>query len=132
MRKVHYDQKIISDINVTPFVDVLLILLVVFMITAPIITKDITVNLPEENFKISSNIKRNFVITYNAKKVIYLEKEKKNWKELEESLQTYQKTGGKQIFIEADKKLQYGDIVHMMSVVQNLGFQDIGLLIKEK
>lgn len=132
MKKFHYEQEIISDINVTPFVDVLLLLLVVFMITAPIITKDITVNLPEEDLNSVSNIDRDFIITYNNKRVIYFEKKKKNWQQLKQSLQEYQKKGGRQVFIEADKKLQYGDIVRLMTFVQNLGFENIGLLVKEK
>jgi biopolymer transport protein TolR len=132
MRIARYGEEAISDINVTPFVDVLLLLLVVFMITAPVITKDISINLPEESLKNIANANRDFIISYNAKGAIYLEKKKKNWDQLKKELQIYQKEGGKQVFIEADKLLKYGDIVRLMAFVQNLGFENIGLLVKEK
>ena len=133
MKILDHDLEPISGINVTPFVDILLLLLVVFMITAPIITKDIQINLPEEKLQNSaSNLRRDFVIVFDSKSRIYLAKKQKTLKQLKGDLQNYQKKGGHQIFIEADKKLKYGEIIHLMAFVQNLGFQNIGLLVKEK
>ena len=126
------DQEPISDINVTPFVDVLLLLLVVFMITAPIITKDIVINLPEETLSNSASSSRDLIITYDKKKNIYIEDKKNNWDQLRTNLQNFQRQGGTQVFIEADKVLEYGEIIRLMAFIQNLGFEDIGLLVKEK
>ena len=133
MKIIDHDLEPISGINVTPFVDILLLLLVVFMITAPIITKDIQINLPEEKLQNSaSHLRRDFIIAFDSKSRIYLAKKQKTLKQLKEDLQNYQKKGGHQVFIEADKKLKYEEIIHLMAFVQNLGFQNIGLLVKEK
>ncbi len=133
MKILDHDLEPISGINVTPFVDILLLLLVVFMITAPIITKDIQINLPEEKLQNSaSHLRRDFIIVFDSKSRIYLAKKQKTLKQLKEDLQNYQKKGGHQVFIEADKKLKYEEIIHLMAFVQNLGFQNIGLLVKEK
>lgn len=132
MKFYDYDEQI-SEINVTPFVDVLLLLLIVFMIAAPVITKDIKISLPEENLeKTVSSAKRDFIISLDNRNRIYYENKRKKKSELKKDLQAYQKKGGNQIFIRADKKLAYGEIISLMAFVQNLGFENIGLLVQEK
>ena len=125
--------KEIGDINVTPFVDVLLILLIIFMITAPVITKDIQISLPKENFQKTVNTPtRDFIISLDSKNKIYYLKKQKDITSLKKELLKYQKQGGQQVFIQADRRLNYGAVVKLMAQIQNLGFEDIGLLVEEQ
>ena len=131
-QRINMDKEI-GDINVTPFVDVLLILLIIFMITAPVITKDIKISLPKEKFqKTVSTPQRDFIVTLDSQNRIYYLKQRKNFISLKAELIKYQKQGGEQIFIQADRRLNYGAVVKLMAQIQNLGFQDIGLLVEER
>lgn len=131
-QRINMDKEI-GEINVTPFVDVLLILLIIFMITAPVITKDIKISLPKEKFqKTVSTPQRDFIVTLDSQNRIYYLKQKKNFISLKAELIKYQKQGGEQIFIQADRRLNYGAVVKLMAQIQNLGFQDIGLLVEDR
>ena len=134
LKKRSEEQDPISEINVTPFVDVLLVLLVIFMITAPLFTKAIDVQLPEENLR-SSSIKdaRKFVITVNKNGTYLIKGRRYSPKNLlKEALKWKEKNPGKTAFIEADKRVNYGKITHLMTLLKNNGIQRLGLLVQEK
>lgn len=128
------EQSPISEINVTPFVDVLLVLLVIFMITAPLFTKAIDVQLPKENLRTSS-IKdaRKFVITINRNGT-YLIRGRRYSPDnlLKEALKWKEKNPAKTAFIEADKRVDWGKIAGLMVLLKNNGIQRLGLLVQEK
>ncbi|MCP4751665.1 MAG: protein TolR [Proteobacteria bacterium] len=124
----------ISDINVTPFVDVLLVLLVIFMITAPLFTKAIDVQLPQENLR-SSKIKdaRKQVITINRNGKFYIRGERYSQKRLLKTIIGWrEKNRGKTVFISADKRVKYGKIASLMVLLKNNGIQQLGLLVEDK
>ena len=128
-----YTSREISEINVTPFVDVLLILLVIFMITAPVITKDIKISIPKEKLeKVISSTKREFIIDLDRRNRIYYNGKRKNFTGLTKNLKEFLQNGGQQVFIRADRSLKYHQIIKLMAFVQNLGFQDIGLLVQDQ
>lgn len=135
MRKRRYqNNESISDINVTPFVDVLLVLLVIFMITAPLFTKAIDVQLPKENLR-SSNVKdaRKFVITINQNGKFYIKGRRYTEKKLlHEALKWKTSNPNKTAFIRADKRVKYGNITALMVLLKNNGIQKLGLLVEEK
>ncbi len=134
LRRMNHQHDPISEINVTPFVDVLLVLLIIFMITAPLFTKAIDVQLPKENLR-SSNIKdaRKFVITINRNGTFYIKgiRHSKN-KLIKVALEWKEKNHGKTAFIRADKRVKYGDITSLMVLLKNNGIQRLGLLVEEK
>ncbi|MCP4294582.1 MAG: protein TolR [Proteobacteria bacterium] len=124
----------ISDINVTPFVDVLLVLLVIFMITAPLFTKAIDVQLPEEDLR-SSEVKdaRQFIISIDRKGNLSIRGKRYKLKDVKKiSISWSERNQGKTAFIEADKRVRYGKITAVMVALKNSGLQNVGLLIKEK
>jgi biopolymer transport protein TolR len=128
------DQNPISEINVTPFVDVLLVLLVIFMITAPLFTKALDIQLPKENLRSSSiTDARKFVITIN-RNGIYLIKGKRYSPEdlLKEAISWNEKNPGKTAFVEADERVDWGKIARLMAVLKNNGIQRLGFLVEEK
>ncbi len=124
----------ISDINVTPFVDVLLVLLVIFMITAPLFTKTIEVQLPQENVR-SANIKdaKKFVITIKRNGAYYVNGRKYSQSQLAAFADNWRiKNRGKAAFIRADKSVDYGKVTALMAILKNIGIQNLGLLVENK
>ena len=124
----------ISEINVTPFVDVLLVLLVIFMITAPLFTKAIEVKLPEENLR-SSAVKdaRQFVITINRNGKFYIRGKRYSLQNLKKIAVSWSENNpGKTAFIRADQRVRYGQITALMVSLKNSGVQNLGLLVKDK
>jgi len=127
-------QEPVSDINVTPFVDVLLVLLVIFMITAPLFTKAIDVQLPQEKLR-SSQVKdaRKFVITINKNGKYYLEGRRYSSKNLiKQAIEWKEKRPNSTAFIRADKRAKFGDMATLMVLLKNNGIQKLGLLVKDK
>ena len=124
----------ISEINVTPFVDVLLVLLVIFMITAPLFTKAIDVKLPEENLHSSKiNDARQFVITMSKNGDLSIDGKKYNLRNIKKiSVKWNNRNRDKTAFIRADKRVRYGKITSLMVTLKNSGLQNIGLLVKDK
>ncbi len=134
LKKSFEEQEPISEINVTPFVDVLLVLLVIFMITAPLFTKAIDIQLPKENLR-STTIKdaRKFVITINKNGTFYIKGKRHTPQNLlQEALKWKVNNPGKTAFIRADKRVQYGKITSLMVLLKNSGIQQLGLLVEEK
>jgi len=112
----------ISDINVTPFVDVLLVLLVIFMITAPLFTKTIDIQLPQENVR-SADLKdaRKFIVTINKNGNYYIKGKKYSLKKLRVIASTWgEKNRNKVAFIRADKTVDYGKVTALMAILKNL------------
>lgn len=124
----------VSEINVTPFVDVLLVLLVIFMITAPLFTKAVKVDLPKENLR-SSSVRdvRKFVISIDRKGRFYIRGKRYNLKNLLQVATAWKlRNEGETAFIRADKRVKYGQITSLMVTLKNSGIHNIGLLVGEK
>ncbi|MBU2511714.1 biopolymer transporter ExbD [bacterium] len=134
LRKQFDEEQPISEINVTPFVDVLLVLLVIFMITAPLFTKAIDVQLPKENLRSSKvNEARKLVITINRNGTYFINGKRYSPDSLlKEALSWKAKHPGKTAFIRADERVNYGKITSLMVLLKNSGIQSLGLLVEEK
>lgn len=129
-RKKHL---LINEINVTPFVDVMLVLLIIFMVTAPLLTTGVKVNLPQSNAKSISEKKEPITITINSKGEIYLQKKKMSTKELIEKLNMLKKQNPDlKIYIRGDRKLDYGKIMTLMGNINRAGFKKVALVTELK
>lgn len=124
----------LSDINVTPFVDVLLVLLIIFMITAPVITQTIRVKLPEESLRSSDIVtNRKFVVTLDRKGRYYLNNQRIKIKNLTlKAVDWYEKRPTQPVFIRADERVSYGQVTKLMSLLKNTGITNVGLLVEKK
>ncbi len=124
----------ISEINVTPFVDVLLVLLVIFMITAPLFTKTIEVQLPQENVR-SADVKdtRKFEVTVSKKGEYYIRGKKYSESQLLAYAESWKESNrDKTAYIRADKSVDYGRVTALMAILKNVGIQHLGLLVENK
>ncbi len=123
--------KLISEINITPFVDVLLVLLIIFMVVAPMMDNGFEVSLPEASKQqITNDNKILLIITIDNIGGIFLENKKINFKEMQSILNTYNKKDTK-IFIKGDKSTPYKNIINVMNQVNASGFKNISLITKE-
>lgn len=124
----------ISDINITPFVDVLMVLLVAFMITAPLFTNAIEINLPKENVRSDSikNVKK-LVISINRKGLFFINDKRQSIEKVKAMAQVWvERKKDRSAYVRADKKVHYGQVTQVMAVLREAGIQNIGLLVEEK
>ena len=123
----------ISEINVTPFVDVMLVLLIIFMVTAPLLTAGIKVNLPESSSILKNEKNDPVTISINSKGEMFIQKKRMNKGKLIKKL-TALKGQNKdlKIYIKGDKSLNYGKIMDLMSFINKSGFKKVALVTKLK
>ncbi len=122
-----------SEINVTPFVDVMLVLLIIFMVTAPLMTSGVEVNLPEEETAPLPGQDEPLIISVTAKGEVFLQKTAVELDELGPKLIaiTGQKTDSR-IFIRGDKSVNYGNMITVMSEINKAGFTRVGLVTENQ
>jgi biopolymer transport protein TolR len=118
----------LSEINVTPFVDVMLVLLIIFMVTAPLLQQGIDVNLPQAKGKELSPAER-IVITIKKGGKIYLDRSSVTIKTLKLKLS---KKPNKEVFLKADKEVPYGVIVMVMGELREIGIEKLGMITEPK
>jgi biopolymer transport protein TolR len=119
----------VSDINVTPFVDVMLVLLVVFMVTAPLLTVAVPVDLPKTQAKSINQDKEPLVVTVDAAGDVYVQDKKVQLEDLTAKLKAI--TGANpdaRIFVRGDKTLAYGRIMEVMGNISSAGYNKVALV----
>lgn len=122
-------KRFMSDINVTPFVDVMLVLLIIFMVTAPLMIQGVDVNLPKTEAKEIKTVDDPLVLSVNSKRAISIEKRKIELGELDEKLKSiFKYRNKKDLLLRADKDLPYGYVIQVIAKVKNAGV-DIGLVM---
>ena len=119
------------EINIVPYVDVMLVLLVIFMVTAPILQTGIDVQLPETRNVASVNPEQNVVLSISREGLIYYGSEPINFSNIAERLKKDTKGPKDDIFLRADKDVKWGSIVSVVDVVRGAGFNRIQLVTKE-
>ena len=133
MKKNYKTRQSISEINVTPFVDVMLVLLIIFMVTAPLLTAGIKVNLPESSSVLKNEKNDPVTISMNSKGDIYIQKKKISPNDLIKRLIALKgQNKDLKIYIKGDKNLNYGKIMDLMSFINKSGFKKVALVTKLK
>jgi len=118
----------LSEINVTPFVDVMLVLLIIFMVTAPLLQQGIDVNLPQAKGKELTPSER-VVITIKKDGKIYLNKTGTSINELKSKLASM---SDRDIFLKADKDVPYGIVIEVMGELREIGIEKLGMITESK
>lgn len=119
----------LSEINVTPLVDVMLVLLIIFMITAPMLQQGLDVNLPVARGTAQPSLDDEIVLTVTKEGTIYLNQTAYALEALRPKLQAlYQTRGNQGIFLRADAEVAYGAIVQVMDEVKKAGILKLGMI----
>jgi biopolymer transport protein TolR len=118
-----------SEINVTPLVDVMLVLLIVFMVAAPLMTVGVPIELPKTEARQLDSSVEPITITVQADKAVYLQETKIELSELAPKLVAIAKNGyDEQIFVRADTTVDYGSVMEVMGLLNGAGYRKIGLV----
>ena len=121
--------KTISQINVTPMVDVMLVLLVIFMITAPLLKVGVPINLPKTKAKALPEDQAPLSVTINKEEKIFVQDTEISLEKLIPKLVSISKNrNDRKILIRADEVLSYGRVVEVMAVITSAGFNKIALV----
>ena len=119
----------IADINVTPMVDVMLVLLVIFMITAPLLQVGVPVDLPKTSAQQVGGKDEPLIVSVNSKDEVFLGETKFELAELSAKLKSvYGEKPDQRIFIRGDKAINYGRMMEVMGAIIDSGFRQLGLL----
>ncbi len=122
----------LSEINVTPLVDVMLVLLIIFMVTAPLMTSGVSVDLPKTDAKPLNTDSQPLTVTINAGGNIFLQDQEVQLPELVAKLQAIaQNNQDRRIFVRGDKDLAYGRIMEVMGTITQGGFTKVALLAEQ-
>jgi biopolymer transport protein TolR len=129
LRRRNDPNKTMAEINVTPLVDVMLVLLIIFMVTAPMLSMGIDVNLPRVKSKSVDVTEEKLVLTVNEAKEIYLNKTKMQLGELNSKLEAiFSNRIDREVFLRADKNVPYGFVVEVMSEIRKAGVDKLGMI----
>lgn len=118
-----------SEINVTPLVDVMLVLLIIFMVAAPLMTVGVPIDLPETQAKEMNAQTQPITVSVNDKGQIFLQETEIALEEVVAKLEAISKTGYEErIFVRGDKMADYGTVMQVMARISAAGFKNLGLV----
>ncbi len=120
----------VSEINVTPLVDVMLVLLIIFMVTAPMMTQGVDVKLPQSSAPAIPSDDERLVVTITQDQKIYINDNLVESGELESKLAaiTRNRLDRKGVFLRADEKIPYGYVMEVMGLIREAGIDQIGMV----
>ncbi|NVO00886.1 MAG: protein TolR [Geobacteraceae bacterium] len=123
------DRQPMSQINVTPFVDVMLVLLVIFMITTPMMQQGVQVNLPKADAKAMEVKEEPIIVTVDKGGHTFIEKNEIAQGQLKDKLTTlFGSRAKKEVFLKADRDVPYGDVIRAMAEIKGAGVDRLGML----
>ena len=126
-------KRFMSEINVTPLVDVMLVLLIIFMVTAPMMTQGLDVNLPQTTAKSIKTQEDPLFMTINKKGEIFLEEHMIRLEDLEEKVKSiFKYRRDKELLLRADRDIPYGVVIKVIAAVKRAGIDKLGMVTEPK
>ena len=121
--------KTMNEINVTPLVDVMLVLMIIFMLTAPLIQQGVKVDLPDAKAQAMPSDAKITVLTLTKDRKVFLGDEELRWDQLRTLLTTNKKLKtDKEVYLHADRNLPYGVVVDVMDMLKDAGVTNLGMV----
>jgi biopolymer transport protein TolR len=121
--------RLMSDINVTPFVDVMLVLLIIFMVTAPMMTHGVKVETPQTTHQKMDVDEKALVISIDASRRVFINNYELNASEVRAKLPTILDVKQtREVYLKADKSLPYGLVMDVMAQIRDAGIEKIGMV----
>ena len=122
-----------SEINVTPMADVMLVLLIIFMITTPILQSEVSLNLPKARNSLDTSTSEPLVLSLTREGKIYLGKKNVTEQEMKQALSELLSAEiNKSVYLRADQTLPYGNVVHFVNECRALGIERMGLMTEKE
>jgi biopolymer transport protein TolR len=119
----------LSEINVTPLVDVMLVLLIIFMVSAPMLTTGVDVDLPSARAPAMEMDQEKLLLTVTADEKVYLGQDEVPYDRLETALSNNARLrADKEIYVQADEGVRYGFVVKVLAIVRRAGIEKLGLV----
>jgi biopolymer transport protein TolR len=127
------DDRVMADINVTPLVDVMLVLLIIFMVTAPMLHQGIEVALPQADAEnLPQRVDDPIVLTINRNKLVYIRETPVHRTELvDRLLPLLQARGDQSVYLKADRDLPYGDVMDLLDLLHRGGITQVGMVTEK-
>ena len=127
--KVQNELGDLAEINVTPLVDVMLVLLIIFIITAPMLVQGLKVNLPKQNAPaLTSKTEEPVILTLTSDQIILLGDEPIHIKLLADRLGALLAGSPRPVYLKADETLPYGFVVRVLAVLDSIGVEQVGMV----
>lgn len=121
--------QVMSEINVTPFVDVMLVLLIIFMVAAPLLTVGVPIDLPETQAKALSSQTQPISLSVNEKGQIFLQETEIPMEEIVAKLSAIAKNGYEErIYVRGDKTADYGAVMQVMGLISQAGYKRLAMV----
>jgi biopolymer transport protein TolR len=130
-RRKHHRRRVMSEINVTPMVDVMLVLLIIFMVSAPLLTVGVPIDLPQSQAKSLDQDKEPLTVSVNDKGQIFLQNSEIAVDDLIPKMQAVaQARGGTEarVYVRGDRKVDYGTMMRVMGRLSSAGFHRVALV----
>jgi biopolymer transport protein TolR len=123
------DRRVMAEINVTPLVDVMLVLLVIFMVTAPMMQQGVQVNLPKADTKAMTPLEETVVVTVDKSGKVFINKDEIPAADLRGKLTgMFAAREKKEVFLKADAGVPYGEVVRAMADIKGAGIERLGMV----
>ncbi len=136
MSRSRYRRRRLSDMNVVPYIDVMLVLLIIFMITSPLLTQSVEVELPaveQSESVIPEQETKYIIVTVDAQGRVFLDEDKQALSTstlLTRIIALKQFASDSQVLVRGDERVAYGEVVKIISLLQEAGVEKVGLLTK--
>jgi biopolymer transport protein TolR len=130
-KRRHHRRPVMSEINVTPMVDVMLVLLIIFMVSAPLLTVGVPIDLPQTQAKSLDHDREPLTLTVNLKGEVFLQSTQIPVEELAPKLKAITDARGgsdERIYVRGDRKTDYGTVMKVMGRLSQAGFRRVALV----
>ena len=123
------NKRLMSDINVTPFVDVMLVLLIIFMVTAPMMVQGVNVSLPQTTAEPLPSEKEHLIVTIDASGQVHISNYPVAMESLRHKLsKILEGRADREVYLRADKDIPYGNVVKVMAEIKAAGVEKLGMV----